>query len=162
VHTWWTGILGCALFALVFYDARLYADALLQVFFVVTSAYGWRLWVGGRSDPGLPVTRAPVAALSGGLAIAVLVSVAYGYLLKTFTNAYAPFVDSLILAFSVLAQLLLMQRRYETWWFWTLVNTLSVVLFGFRGLWITAALYSAYWVNAVAASIAWRRLLTRP
>ena len=26
VHTWWTGILGCALFAVTFYGASLYAD----------------------------------------------------------------------------------------------------------------------------------------
>ena len=37
VHTWWTGIAGCALFAVTFYRAALYADVTLQGFFIVTS-----------------------------------------------------------------------------------------------------------------------------
>ena len=45
VHTWWTGILGCALFALVFLEARLYADVALQGFFIATSALGWWYWL---------------------------------------------------------------------------------------------------------------------
>jgi len=47
VHTWWSGIIGCALFAWVFYEARLYADVTLQGFFILTSIYGW--WNGCMS-----------------------------------------------------------------------------------------------------------------
>jgi nicotinamide mononucleotide transporter len=161
VHTWWTGIVGCLLFAVVFFDNQLYADALLQVFFVGTSIHGWRLWAGGTKHTALAVTRAPPTALAVSLGVAILVAAIYGYCLKRFTDAYAPFVDSAVLALSVLAQLLLMKRRYETWWIWIVVNTLCVLLFGFRSLWLTAVLYAAYWLNAVVASISWRRLLAR-
>ncbi|MEW9625111.1 nicotinamide mononucleotide transporter [Rhodanobacter geophilus] len=44
VHTWWTGIVGCGLFALVFLDSRLYADAVPQAFFVITSIVGLMRW----------------------------------------------------------------------------------------------------------------------
>src|SRR5580698_5002134 len=58
VHTWWVGIVGCALFGVVFLATRLYADALLQGFFVVTSVLGWWQWLAGGSDGGaLRVTR---------------------------------------------------------------------------------------------------------
>ena len=40
VHTWWTGIIGCTLFGMLFWDSQLYADVLLQAFFVATSVYG--------------------------------------------------------------------------------------------------------------------------
>lgn len=49
VHTWWTGIVGCSLFALLFFQAKLYADVLLQAFYVVTSVLGWWKWVRGRA-----------------------------------------------------------------------------------------------------------------
>ena len=48
IHTWWTGIIGCVLFGVLFYDARLYADVALQVFFLATSISGWWAWVHGR------------------------------------------------------------------------------------------------------------------
>ena len=57
VHTWWVGILGCALFGVVFYQARLYADVTLQLFFVVTSAVGWWQWRAGRQGGAMPVRR---------------------------------------------------------------------------------------------------------
>jgi nicotinamide mononucleotide transporter len=68
-------------------------------------------------------------------------------------------VDSTVLAFSVLAQLLLMRRKYETWWFWLLVNTISIPLYVSRGLVLTAVLFAAFWVNAAVAMVRWRRLV---
>ena len=47
VHTWWTSIVGCTLFAVVFYETRLYADVTLQVFFVAASVVGWWRWTKG-------------------------------------------------------------------------------------------------------------------
>ncbi len=160
VHTWWTGIVGGALFAGVFFRSKLYADVTLQGFFIVTSIVGWVNW---RRDPGtgheLPVRRTPPAVAVGlGLAGAA-VAAGYGGLLFRFTDAYAPGVDSVVLAFSVLGQFLLMGRRVENWWCWLLVNTLAVPLYASRGLWLTAALYAGFWVNAVVSLRHWRRLL---
>ena len=163
VHTWWTGILGCVLFAVLFYSAQLYADVVLQVFFLVTSVRGWQQWArgpGGAAEPArLAVTRAPARVLVGLVLAALVVAAGYGALLAHTTNAYAPFLDSTVLTLSILGQLLLVQRRYETWWVWCLVNVLSVALFSSRGLWVTAALYTAFLGNALWALRAWRRYL---
>jgi nicotinamide mononucleotide transporter len=160
IHTWWTGILGCLLFGMVFFLSRLYADTLLQILFVGTSAVGWWQWLsGGAGGKALPVTREAWSRIILVLLAAIIVAAAYGYALWRFTDAFAPFIDSLILTLSVTAQLLLMYRKYESWWFWLIVNTLSVVLFSARGLWITAALYTAFWINSVVALARWRRLV---
>ena len=163
VHTWWTGIVGCALFLWVFYGAQLYADVTLQVFFIVTSVVGWVHWERGKADGvravELPVrrTRPGTAAL---LALAgVGVTAGYGFLLRRYTNAYAPFVDSVVLAFSVLGQFLLVDRRIENWWCWLLVNAVCAPLYAWRGLYVTAGLYAVYFVNAIVSWRHWRRLL---
>lgn len=159
VHTWWVGIIGCLLFGWVFYNTQLYADATLQLFFIVTSAIGWRQWLRGDAGVALPVRRTQLRPLSGMLGVAIVVAMLYGTLLRHFTSAYAPFFDSLVLAFSVLGQLLLMHRRYESWWCWLLVNTIAVPLFASRGLNITAGLYAVFWLNAFVALFRWRRLI---
>jgi nicotinamide mononucleotide transporter len=160
VHTWWTGIVGCALFGAVFFLSRLYADMLLQVFFIATSAIGWWQWLaGGDNGNALPVTHIAWSRVLLVSLAATVVAASYGYLLWRFTDAFAPFIDSLILALSVAAQILLMYRKYEAWWFWLVVNTLSVTLFGIRGLWITAGLYTAFWINAAVALVRWRQLV---
>ena len=59
IHTWWTSIVGCALFAIVFFEARLYADVTLQMFFIVASAVGWWSWLHGNRGSELAVTSVP-------------------------------------------------------------------------------------------------------
>ena len=156
IHTWWTGIIGCVLFGVLFYDARLYADVALQVFFLATSISGWWAWLHGRRGEPLPITRSGVRLLLTLFVAGVLTTVAYGSLLFYYTDAYSPYVDSAVLMVSVVAQFLLMRRKLETWLFWLLVNTISVPLFASRGLYLTAGLYAVYWVNALVSWFVWR------
>ena len=158
-HTWWLGIVGCVLFGWVFFSTQLYADVTLQVFFIVTSVIGWRNWVHGKAGTGLPVRRTRPIPLAGMLVAGAAVAALYGWLLHRFTNAFAPFLDSVVLAFSVLGQLLLMRRRYESWWCWLLVNSIAVPLYLTRGLTVTAILYTAFWINALVALFRWRKLI---
>jgi nicotinamide mononucleotide transporter len=161
VHTWWTGIIGCMLFGILFARNRLYADVVLQVFFVGTSLLGWRRWLRGRAGAPLPVTHAGIRTLLWMVPAGVAATAAYGALLHHYTNAYAPFVDSAVLVFSVIAQLLMMQRRIENWPVWLLVNTIAVPLYASRGLYLTAVLYAGFWVNAIVSWIWWRKLAAR-
>jgi nicotinamide mononucleotide transporter len=161
IHMWWTTIVGCVLFAYVFYGARLYADVTLQAFFISTAGLGWWRWLHGYSGDALPVRHSSRTLIVGGTAAGLSVTLGYGWLLYRFTDAYAPFLDSIILAFSVLGQLLLMDRRVESWWCWLLVNTIAVPLYASRGLYLTSALYVAFWINAVVALGHWRQLARR-
>jgi nicotinamide mononucleotide transporter len=163
IHTWWTGLCGCMLFAWVFFQTRLYADVTLQAFFIVSCCVGFWRWY--RSDR--TQTEAPIRSLSVqrrviyGSATTVL-SLGYAWLLQRYTDAALPMVDSLVLGFSVLGQVLLVTRVIDTWWCWLLVNTLSVPLYALRELYFTAILYACFWVNAWVALRHWRHLLRAP
>lgn len=159
VHTWWTGIVGCALFAFVFFSAQLYADVTLQAFFIVTGIVGWWQWLHGACGATLPVRRTQPRMIVTLALGACALAAGYGWLLHRFTDAYAPFLDSMILAFSVLGQFLLMARRIENWWCWLIVNTVAVPVYLSRGLTLTAVLYAAFWVNALFALWRWSREL---
>ncbi|MGV7207952.1 nicotinamide riboside transporter PnuC [Oxalobacteraceae bacterium A2-2] len=157
VHSWWLGVLGCSMLAVLFYGVNLYADVALQVFFIVTCLLGWLQWLRGNGGAALPIARVRPAALAWMVGVALAGTLAYGLMLQAWTNAYAPFIDSAVLAFSIVAQLLLMGRRIESWPFWLLVNTVSVPLYASRGLYLTALLYAFYWLNAAASWYFWRR-----
>jgi nicotinamide mononucleotide transporter len=158
IHTWWTGIVGCALFGALFAQNRLYADVALQLFFVITGFYGWWRWLRGAHGKRLPVTHASRAGVLGTVAAGIAGTVAYGALLHYHTDAYAPFPDSTVLVFSIIGQVLMMQRRVENWGFWLLVNTIAVPLYASRGLYLTAALYAFFWLNAAVSWRRWTRL----
>jgi len=158
VHTWWTGIVGCTLFGALFAQNRLYADVALQVFFVATGFYGWWKWLHGAGGKPLPISHAGRPLLVGTAIAGIAGTVVYGALLHYHTDAYAPFPDSTVLVFSIIGQVLMMGRRVENWGFWLLVNTIAVPLYASRGLYLTAVLYAAFWVNALVSWRNWRRL----
>jgi len=158
VHTWWTGIVGCTLFGLLFAGTQLYADVVLQGFFVATGVLGWWKWVRGNHGKPLPITHATAGNLLWTAVFGIAATVVYGALLHFYTRAYAPFFDSAILVFSVIGQILMMQRRVENWAFWLLVNSIAVPLYYSRGLVLTSVLYAVFWVNALISWYNWRRL----
>ena len=158
VHVWWTTIVGCVLFTSVFFQSKLYADVTLQAFFIATAFVGWWRWLHGNRGAELPVRYSPRSLIVASAFAGVVVAGGYGWLLYRFTDAYAPFFDSIVLAFSVIGQLLMIGRRVESWWCWLLVNTIAVPLYASRGLHLTAVLYAAFWVNAIVSLIHWRRL----
>lgn len=159
IHTWWTGIVGSSLFALVFFNARLYADVTLMLIFVLTSAAGWWQWHRGNQGAALPVTRIHRQRILLYCVPALLVTLGYGALLHAFTDAYAPFWDSAVLGFSLLALFLLLRRKLESWYVWILVNLLAIPLYSSRELYVTAVMYTCYLLNAVYGLRYWRSLL---
>jgi nicotinamide mononucleotide transporter len=161
VHTWWTGIVGCALFAVLFYRTQLFADVALMVFFIGTGIGGWWKWLHGDHGKPLAISHADFRSLAWTVPAGAAATAAYGYMLHATTNAYAPFIDSAVLVFSVIAQLLLMQRRIENWAFWLLVNAICVPLYWSRGLELTACLYVFYFFNALVAWRHWNKLARR-
>ena len=161
VHTWWTGIVGCTLFGLLFAQNRLYADVVLHVFFVATGVLGWWRWLHGNAGAPLPITHAGWRTLAWMVPAGLVATAAYGAVLHFYTSAYAPFIDSSVLVFSVIAQLLMMGRRIESWPVWLAVNTIAVPLYFSRGLYLTAFLYLCFWVNAIVSWLWWRKLAQR-
>lgn len=157
IHIWWTGIVASGLFGVLFFNNQLYADSTLQVFFLVTGVLGWIGW-NAKNESTLKITNAPKNEIVTYTVSAILVAVAYGMLLHTFTDAYAPFVDSAVLTLSVVGQLMLMRRRVETWLVWVAVNTISVPLFWSRELYMTSILYGFFWVNAIVSYYQWKKI----
>lgn len=164
VHTWWTGIIACILFGLLFFDVKLYADATLQIFFMITSAIGWYNWSKAGNIAGTNI-KGPMAVthvksddmwkMSG---YAILSALAYAVVLHSLTDAFMPFIDSFVLTFSIMAQFLMMKRKVQTWAVWILVNTLSVPLYWSRELYMTSVLYGFFWLNAVWSLKTWIEL----
>lgn len=168
IHTWWTGIVACVLYGVLFFQSKLYADATLQVFFIVTGIIGWYGWVRGRKlndgqvtwqEPvPLPIAKTTRTELMVYVGSAIVVAAAYGTLLWKFTDAFAPWIDSLVLTLSVVAQLMLMRRQVQNWPTWVIVNTLSVPLYFSRELYLSAAMYAVFWVNALVSWKHWLNL----
>ena len=151
-----------ALYFLVFWDAKLYSDAVLQIFFFVINVYGWWSWSRARTvDDGVVVrwlSRRAQAWWLGGTIATVLV---WGTMMQRFTDAAAPMADATVAGLSVAAQILQSQRRVESWLLWIAVDVVAIGLYASRGLAVTAALYILFLVLAVTGLVQWEKKVAR-
>lgn len=152
------GIVMVALYFFVFWNAKLYSDALLQVFFFIIQIYGWWAWVHARHiDHGVAVDWmrwSQRISWLGGTAIAILL---WGTGMARLTDAAAPFVDAMTAGLSIAAQSLQSLRRVESWVLWIGVDAIAIGLFAWRELFVTSALYALFLVLAVVGLVEWRR-----
>jgi len=156
------GFLGTGLYLFVFWEARLYSSAILQIFFAAVQGYGWWYWLKGDNGRAPPIRSTPPAWLAGyclaGLAFALLFSQG----LERWTDARMALGDASILGLSVVAQVLLDRKRLENWLVWAVVNVLSVWVYAAQGLQVSAALYVFLFFNAFWGYWEWRRAYLKP
>jgi nicotinamide mononucleotide transporter len=147
-----------ALYFFVFWNAKLYSDALLQVFFFVIQLYGWWAWVHARHvDQGVAVGWMPWRQRTPWLAATSVAVVLWGTGMARYTDAAAPFVDATTAGLSITAQCLQSLRRVESWILWITVDVIAIGLFAWRDLFVTSALYGLFLVLAVVGLFEWRR-----
>jgi nicotinamide mononucleotide transporter len=158
VWSWPVALVNVALYTVVFYDSRLYADMGLQVVYFALSLYGWYNWLhGGERRSVLRVSRASVRLLLPLLAAVALSSYSLGYVLATHTDAAIPWLDSALTMTSLAAQWLMTRKVLECWLLWIAVDVVYVPMFLSRGLPATAVLYAVFLVLAVLGYLEWRR-----
>uniref|UniRef100_UPI0035CAAB0A nicotinamide riboside transporter PnuC n=1 Tax=uncultured Sphingomonas sp. TaxID=158754 RepID=UPI0035CAAB0A len=156
------GLAMVALYAVIFLDAKLYSDALLQAFFFVVQIYGWWNWARVRAQTGdIAVAHLAVRerALWAGGAIAG--SVVWGYGMHRFTDASFPWIDATLAIVSVVAQILQSRRMIESWWLWIIVDIGSIALYAAKGLHLTMLLYAIFLLLAIWGLLDWRRVAAR-
>lgn len=154
------GLAMVSLYFFVFAEARLYSDALLQIFFFVVQLYGWRNWVRAKQEAG----EVPVGVMTGPARLVwvlatLAASLCWGLGMARFTDAAAPIVDAAVAGFSISAQILMARRRIENWVVWIGVDVLAVGLYASRGLYATSGLYALFLLLCIAGLIQWRRAL---
>jgi nicotinamide mononucleotide transporter len=158
---WPLAIVSSLLYFALFWNSRLYGDASLQIFFAVVALWGWWQWLRGTQADGSALAVRTLGA-RGRLGVLLALALAWpatGLFLKHYTDTDVPWWDAFPTAASVIGQWLLGRKYLENWAAWIVVNSVSVGLFAYKGLWLTVILYSVFIVMSAVGWRAWRRLI---
>jgi nicotinamide mononucleotide transporter len=157
------GLAAVTVQGVLFYRAAFPADALLQVFFFATLAWGWWHWVKDKgAAPELPVTGLSSRGRALTLLAAGAATAAWALVVAPLLHAAMPWRDAFIAMFSVAAQVLQARKKVENWALWTAVNGVAVASYWSATLAFTALLYSIYLVMGLAGWLAWARAGRQP
>ena len=163
ILTWPAGIIYVIISLVVFTQAKLYADLILHVFYLILNIYGWYYWVNPRnqSSSQVLVTNTgliPLLVLGIFSIIGLLVS---GKLLNDYTDASLPYWDSATSILSITAMWLTAKKKIESWIFWLIVDVLATGIYYYKGLYFYCILYLVYTGMAVAGYISWHKSMNQ-
>jgi nicotinamide mononucleotide transporter len=148
------------LYLLVFYRVRLYSDALLQIFFLAFTLYGWWYWWRGVREEGeVRVVRLPTASLLIALVVGAAGSVLLGLLMARM-GAAMPRLDATLMSYSLVASWWQTRKHIANWWLWIAVDLVYIGEYLYKDLWPTALLYLLLVGLAVLGLRDWRRAAT--
>lgn len=157
---WPIGLLGVTMYGLsAWFLWGLYADALLQIFYLVTGVMGWYYWTTGGTDrQELPVTDIGYSEFLTTASALVIITAISGFMLDEYSNSVVPYSDAFTTGVSLFAQYMLMRRKRQAWILWVLANVVYVHIFHTKGLHQLALLYTVFIANAVWGYVNWSRV----
>ena len=160
IVSWPTAIVNVAIFFFLFWKARLYADAVLQLVYLALSAYGWYEWLyGGARHTPLHVSRATRQTWMIVTPLFLVGGLGLGALLARHTDSPMPYFDALLTSASLVAQWMMTRKLLENWVIWILADIVYVPVFIVRGLPFTALQYAVFLGLAGVGFASWRKSL---
>ena len=160
---WIFGFLCSALYVVVFFQSKFYADMSLQFYYLGVSVFGWISWKAGKPEnrKELPVKR--TTPLSGAiiLIIALVLYFLYYFILSEYTDSPLPKADAFTTALSIVATWMLARKMIEHWWLWIIVDSVSAGLYFYRALYPTAILFVIYTIMAIIGYLQWKKSLSK-
>lgn len=159
IWCWPMGIIGVSAYFFVFIQNKLYADAGLQVIFLLQSIYGWYFWVYGKNEDieNVPIRRLTSKEQMITLLLIIVLVFTIGWLSATFTDTDVAYLDAMVASISLIANLLLARKIIDNWPLWMFVDVFYVGLFIYKELYLTAGLYVVFFFMATTGLIQWRK-----
>ncbi len=161
IRLWIVGLIMPCVHGTLYFTAGLYADSAMQLYYILAGLYGWVIWRKGTSRNKAckhhaightPYTLWPLLiAVYGVLHLALYLALRY------LTDSTVPFFDAMTTALSMVAMWMLSRKFVEQWLIWALVDLLTVGLYLYKEIPLTAALYALYTVLAFVGWLRWRR-----
>ena len=121
----------------------------MQVIFIIAAIWGWRDWAPTGASPGFLNTRNRTYCVG-----ITLVSVSLLTPVLSHIGAAATWSDAFLLIGSLVAQILMVYEKVESWTLWLIVDAAGTVEYAYLGYWFTAILYALFTLVAV---IGWKR-----
>jgi nicotinamide mononucleotide transporter len=172
IINWPIGIVASALFAMLFFQFRLYADFIENIYYIVTGFWGWWLWTRTRNqdkDDTVIVRNATRREITISLVITGIGTALLGYCIAHINqwlphyfpeSASLPYLDTLTTVMSFVAQILITKRIIFNWHLWIVVDVIGIWLYWHKGLKLISLLYVVFLSLAIKGLVDWRRKLS--
>ncbi len=154
------GIVSTAIYIYLLAHSGLYADSLLNVYYLVMSIYGWWLWARKTDAPVLAITQSNVKEWGITTGIIVAGWIVLYTVLKNYTPSTVPAWDAWVAATAWAGMWLLAKRKIENWLVLNVSNLFAIPLLIHKELPLTAGLTLFLFIVAIFGYFKWKKQIS--
>ena len=158
IWCWLAWILSSLLYLYVMFNAGLYMEAALQIFYVAMGLYGWMQWRKGGTEDHLVVRRWGLGNHLFAVSVILILTLLSGEVLSNYTTAAMPFMDALTTWGAIVTTYMVAKKLIENWIYWFVIDSISIYLFISRELYFTAVLFFVYLFIIIIGYRSWKQM----
>lgn len=151
---WFFAALSSGVYVYICFVSQLYLETMLQIFYVGMACWGLISWNRSRNRADF-ITRWRLSFHVWIVLISTMLTMLLGYLFDSCTNQSLPYLDAFTTVFSIGATFMVVRRVLENWFYWVIIDIVSVYLYYYKELNMTALMYCAYAVIAILGYYKW-------
>jgi nicotinamide mononucleotide transporter len=159
VHTYLFGIASILISMWVLYQSALYADILLNMYYLVMSVYGWVYWKFGKQKTETPISSVNKNEFIKANGIVLVCFLLMSYWLTFHTDSDVPIWDAVVVAFAWAGMWLMAKRKIENWIYLNISNIISIPLMVYKELYIYAGMTVFLFIMGTSGYLKWRKLM---
>ena len=165
IWLWVVGLIMPIVHGALYFRSGLYADFSMQLYYIAAGLYGLIAWRRGAKNSSkkseLSIISTPLRVWAAIVGVYAVLHVAIYLFLVNFTDSSVPFWDSFTTALCIVAYWMLSRKYVEQWLVWLIVDVVTVGLYLYKDIPLTAGLYALYSALAVAGYLRWRKMMVK-
>lgn len=158
---WVFGFFATCINALLYWQKGIYADMLLEVFYCISTCFGWFLWRKSTTQKNSSIIK--LSFVQQCIVIVLIISLYFIIvnLLTALTHSDIAELDALTTALSMVAQGLMCFRVISTWGLWFITDAIYAYLYLHKQLPFHSILMLVYTTMAVVGYFSWLKFARR-
>lgn len=156
---WPAAFTSTLIYTLLFWEGQLPMQALLNFYYMGMAIYGFMLWKNHSSGTdGIVISARPLTFHVIYIFTGLVISIAIGWYLEHYQESRLPYLDAIVMVFSVMTTVLMARKIIENWLYWIVIDSFAIALYWQTGFYVTIGMFLVYLALAIYGYINWRKL----
>lgn len=156
IWCWPLSIMGVLIYAYIFFQSKLYADAGLQIIYFFLSVYGWMYWEKTFNAKDFNYQQMTFSQHLATFGIAGSFGFFLYFVLKNYTDSDIAFFDAFTTSFSLVASYWMAKKYLQHWLYWIVIDIVYTGIYLYKNLYVTTLQYFIFFILALYGYICWK------
>lgn len=159
ISCWYFGFISAILYIHICFEAKLYQDMIISIYYALMAIYGWLEWKGIIYTSKKPknISNMPKTLFYVFLFIGISGTFISGFLFDQLTDAFLPYFDAFTTVFAFIATWMQVKKYIENWIAFIIVDAVALMVYYYKELYLTSLLYLIYCIICIIAFISWKK-----